>query len=125
MHEYAILAATAISMTDPHQLALNGRTEQLVALLDAGAVPIDAATDEFFNGQTLLHCAAARGHALLVGVHGAGRVLVEGVDRHERASPVEEDGASAAGCAHPNWALPLACGLASSTASARPRPMRL
>ena len=48
---------------DPHQLALNGATEKLMPLIDAGTVSVSSIKQGgMFNGQTLLHCAASRGH---------------------------------------------------------------
>ena len=44
---------------DPHQLALNGATEKLMPLIDAGTVSVSSVKQGgMFGGQTLLHCAA-------------------------------------------------------------------
>ena len=52
---------------DAHVLALAGSTEELVALLDSCAVDASAIKQSgMYHGWTLLHCAAARGHAELV-----------------------------------------------------------
>ena len=48
---------------DPHQLALNGATEKLMPLIDAGTVSVSSVKQGgMFGGQTLLHCTASRGH---------------------------------------------------------------
>ena len=51
-------------MGDPHTLALSGKGEELMQLIDGGHASVSVLKQTgLFKGMTLLHCAASKGHA--------------------------------------------------------------
>ena len=61
-------------MGDIHQAALNGQGDRVLALLQQGISASDVKRGGMYNGYTVLHCAASKGHTDVAGLllqHGA------------------------------------------------------